>query len=477
MSVEWGQGTPPGNIPQGTPKEYSVAQSVADRASGDGHAAAASTQEANLHRRTLAKVSRRLIPFLMAMFCVNFLDRVNISFAALQMNRDLGLTPEVYGLAAGILFVTYTACEIPSNLLLERIGAGRWLARIMVTWGIVAVATSFVHGRYSLFAARGLLGVAEAGFAPGAMVYLMRWFPEADRGRAITTYLVGSPISLIIGGPLSAALLSMDGFAGLAGWRWLFILEGVPSVVLGVVAFWWLTDKPAQATWLDPQERAWLAARMATEAAAKRHTSPARLIAVFHDPATLVLTGAKFATLVASYGITLWLPQIVKEFGHISTMQIGLLTTIPWIFAAIASVLVGRSSDRTGERIWHIAIPAFVGALAFVLAGLTGDPVVAMIAISVAVTGLWVSNTVFWTLPTSLLTGISAAAGLALINSVGNLGGFVGPYLTGLIRGANSDYVLAFTMFGCVLALSGALVVVVGRIVAPRTAKPLKPAA
>jgi MFS transporter, ACS family, tartrate transporter len=393
------------------------------------------------------------------------------------MNRDLGLTPEVYGLAAGILFVTYTACEIPSNLLLERIGAGRWLARIMVTWGIVAVATSFVHGRYSLFAARGLLGVAEAGFAPGAMVYLMRWFPEADRGRAITTYLVGSPISLIIGGPLSAALLSMDGFAGLAGWRWLFILEGVPSVVLGVVAFWWLTDKPAQATWLDPQERAWLAARMATEAAAKRHTSPARLIAVFHDPATLMLTGAKFATLVASYGITLWLPQIVKEFGHISTMQIGLLTTIPWIFAAIASVLVGRSSDRTGERIWHIAIPAFVGALAFVLAGLTGDPVVAMIAISVAVTGLWVSNTVFWTLPTSLLTGISAAAGLALINSVGNLGGFVGPYLTGLIRGANSDYVLAFTMFGCVLALSGALVVVVGRIVAPRTAKPLKPAA
>jgi len=304
----------------------------------------------------------------MAMFCVNFLDRVNISFAALQMNRDLGLTPEVYGLAAGILFVTYTACEIPSNLLLERIGAGRWLARIMVTWGIVAVATSFVHGRYSLFAARGLLGVAEAGFAPGAMVYLMRWFPEADRGRAITTYLVGSPISLIIGGPLSAALLSMDGFAGLAGWRWLFILEGVPSVVLGVVAFWWLTDKPAQATWLDPQERAWLAARMATEAAAKRHTSPARLIAVFHDPATLMLTGAKFATLVASYGITLWLPQIVKEFGHISTMQIGLLTTIPWIFAAIASVLVGRSSDRTGERIWHIAIPAFVGALAFVLA-------------------------------------------------------------------------------------------------------------
>jgi ACS family tartrate transporter-like MFS transporter len=420
--------------------------------------------EAVLHRQVIAKVSRRLIPFLMAMFCLNTVDRVNVSFAALQMNHDLGLTPEVYGFAAGLLFIAYTACEIPSNLLLERLGAGLWLARIMITWGIIAAATAFVFDKYSLFVARALLGMAEAGFAPGVMVYLMRWFPDGDRGRAVTLYLTGSPVAAIIGGPIAAALLSMGGLWGLAGWRWLFLLEGLPSIVLGVVAIWWLTERPAEARWLDARERTWLGRRVMMEEASKAQTSPAHFLGVFRDTATLCLTLAKFLTLIASYGITLWLPQIVKGFGHLSNAEVGVLTAIPSIFAVAASIVVGRSSDRSGERIRHIAIPAFLGALGFLLVAIAGTPLFAMIGISIAVTGLWVSNTVFWTLPTGLLTGMSAAAGLALINSVGNLGGFVGPYLTGLIRGATTDYTMAYVMFAGVLAASGLVIVGVGWI-------------
>jgi ACS family tartrate transporter-like MFS transporter len=414
--------------------------------------------------RAIAKISRRLIPFLMAMFCLNTVDRVNISFAALQMNHDLGLTPELYGFAAGLLFITYTACEIPSNLLLERLGAGLWLARIMISWGIIAAATAFVFDKYSLFAARALLGAAEAGFAPGVMVYLMRWFPDGDRGRAVTLYLTGAPVAAIIGGPLSAMLLAMDGIWGLAGWRWLFLLDGIPSVMLGIVAIWWLTERPAAAGWLDARDRDWLEGELAREAAGKARTSPRHFLGIFRDPATLCLTLAKFLTLIASYGITLWLPQIVKGFGQLTNTEVAVLTAIPSIFAVVASVVVGRHSDRTGERIWHIAIPAFIGALGFLLVAIAGTPLAAMIGISIAVTGLWVSNTIFWTLPTGLLAGMSAAAGLALINSVGNLGGFVGPYLTGLIRGATTDYTLAYVMFAGVLAASGLVIMGVGRI-------------
>lgn len=439
-------------------------------AADSGQTSAAVLDEARLHSQTIAKVSRRLIPFLMLMFALNTIDRVNISFAALQMNHDLGLTPEMYGFAAGLFFISYTACEIPSNLLLERIGAGLWLARIMITWGLIASATAFVFDNYSLLTARGLLGVAEAGFAPGVMVYLMRWFPDVDRGRAVTIYLAGNPLASVVGGPISAAILSMDGMWGMPGWRWLFFLEGIPSVLVGIAALWWLTERPQQAHWLEPQEREWLAGRMAAEAATKARTSPAHFMNVFHDPATLCLTLAKFLTLIASYGIGLWLPQIIKGFGNVSNLEVGFLSAIPSAVSVAASILVGRHSDKTGERVWHIAGPAFVGAIGFVLAGMTGNPVLAMIAITVAWSGLWVSNTVFWTLPTSLLAGMSAAAGLALINSVGNLGGFVGPYLTGLIRGASTNYTWAYVMFASVLAFAGVVILVVGRIAPDRGA-------
>lgn len=412
----------------------------------------------------MSKVARRLIPFMIAMFCVNFLDRVNIGFAALQMNHDLGLTPEAFGLAAGILFVSYTVCEIPSNLILVRVGPRRWLARIMISWGVIAMASALVFDRTSLYAMRFLLGAAEAGFFPGIMFFISRWFPPKERARAITLFMVGSPLSVVFGAPLSTALLSLHGWMGLKGWQWLFVLEGLPAVVLGVIALRWLTDRPEEAGWLHAKERIWLCATMAEEArqkAAKR--GPQHIAAVFLHGPTLLLAAAKLCVLLAFFGITLWLPQIIRAFSGTTRFETGVLTALPYACAAVGSILVGRSSDRSGERGLHIAIPAFVGALGFGAAALTNEPYLAMAALCVAATGLWVSNTVFWTLPTAILAGTPAAAGLALINSVGNFGGFLGPTLTGWVRGHTGSYALALAALGCFLALSGVLVLVVAR--------------
>lgn len=420
--------------------------------------------ERQIERETMSKVARRLIPFMIAMFCVNFLDRVNIGFAALQMNHDLGLTPESFGLAAGILFISYTVCEIPSNLILVRVGPRRWLARIMITWGLVAMANALVSDRNSLYAMRFLLGAAEAGFFPGIMVFISRWFPPRERARAITLFMIGSPLSVVFGAPLSIALLSLHGWMGLAGWQWLFVLEGLPAVVLGVIALRWLTDRPEEAAWLRAEERGWLSATLAEEARRKQaRPGPRHTAAVFLHGPTLLLAASKLCVLLAFFGITLWLPQIIRAFSGATRLETGLLTALPYACAAVGSVLVGRSSDRSGERGLHIAIPAFLGALGFGAAALTSDPFLAMIALCVAATGLWISNTVFWTLPTAILAGTPAAAGLALINSVGNFGGFLGPTLTGWVRGHTGSFSLALVALGGFLALSAVLVLLVAR--------------
>lgn len=417
-----------------------------------------------IEHATMSKVARRLIPFMIAMFCVNFLDRVNIGFAALRMNHDLGLTPQAFGLAAGILFVSYTVCEIPSNLILVKVGPRRWLARIMISWGIIAMANALVFDRGSLYAMRFLLGAAEAGFFPGIMVFISRWFPPRERARAITLFMVGSPLSVVIGAPVSTALLSLHGWLHLTGWQWLFVLEGLPAVVLGVMALRWLTDRPEEADWLRAEERTWLVDTMAEEARRKRASpGPQRTAAVFLHGPTLLLALSKLCVLLAFFGITLWLPQIIRAFSGATRLETGLLTALPYACAAVGSVLVGRSSDRSGERGLHIALPAFVGALGFGAAALTGNPYLAMAALCVAATGLWISNTVFWTLPTAILAGTPAAAGLALINSVGNFGGFFGPTLTGWVRGHTGSYAPALAALGCFLALSGVLVLLVAR--------------
>lgn len=417
-----------------------------------------------IEHATMSKVARRLIPFMIAMFCVNFLDRVNIGFAALRMNHDLGLTPQAFGLAAGILFVSYTVCEIPSNLILVKVGPRRWLARIMISWGIIAAANALVFDRSSLYAMRFLLGAAEAGFFPGIMVLISRWFPPRERARAITLFMIGSPLSVVIGAPVSTTLLSLQGWLHLTGWQWLFVLEGLPAVVLGILALRWLTDRPEEAAWLHPEERTWLVDTLAEEARRKRASpGPQRTAAVFMHGPTLLLALSKLFVLLAFFGITLWLPQIIRAFSGATRLETGLLTALPYACAAVGSVLVGRSSDRSGERGLHIALPAFVGALGFGGAALTGNPYAAMAALCVAATGLWISNTVFWTLPTAILAGTPAAAGLALINSVGNFGGFFGPTLTGWVRAHTGSYAPALAALGCCLALSGVLVLLVAR--------------
>jgi MFS transporter, ACS family, tartrate transporter len=416
-----------------------------------------------IRRRTMSKVTRRLIPLMIAMFCVNFLDRVNIGFAALQMNRDLGLTPEAYGFAAGILFISYTVFEIPSNLILYHVGPRIWLARILVTWGIIAALNALVYDSLSLYVMRFILGAAEAGFFPGLMIYVIAWFPARERAKAVTWLMAGSPIAVIFGAPLSALILSLDKVWHVAGWQWLFVLEGLPAVVLGILCYTYLTDRPEGAPWLEPEERAWLARTIADESRTTQLHSPARVGALFLRGTVWLLALSKFCVILAFFGVALWLPQIVKSLGTLSTIEIGLITALPNICAAIGSVLVGRSSDRSGERTLHIAVPAFVGALGFMVAWWTANPYVAMVAICVASTGIWVSNTVFWTLPTALLAGAPAAAGLAFINSVGNMGGFFGPYFTGWIRGSTGSFALALAMLGGWLALSGLIVLIIGR--------------
>lgn len=431
-------------------------------------------EHSTLHQRTMGKVGRRLIPFMILMFFVNFLDRVNIGYAALQMNQDLHLTPEIYGFAAGILFIGYTAFEIPSNLMLSKVGARLWLSRIMITWGIVATLMAFVFDKYSLYTMRALLGIAEAGFFPGIMLYLIRWFPQEERAKAITLFMLGNPISIILGAPISTAILSyFQNVGGLAGWQWLFVIQGIPGVILGVMTLWVLTETPMQAKWLEKDEREYLRDKLDAEHQSKLHQNAhlAKASAAFTSGATWVLAFSKFCVLLAFFGITLWLPQIVSSMGKLSTLEVGLVSAIPYAFSAVVSIVIGRHSDKTGERTFHIAIPAFLGAVGFVVAGLTGNPYVALAALCVAATGLWVSNTLFWTLPASILSGASAAAGLALINTVGNLGGFFGPLLTGWVRGTTHSYAWALVALGGFLALSGIVVILVSRLIPPSTPK------
>jgi ACS family tartrate transporter-like MFS transporter len=411
----------------------------------------------------MKKVGGHLIPFMIAMFCANFLDRVNISFAALQMNHDLHLTPQAYGFAAGILFVAYTGLEIPSNLILQRVGARLWLSRIMITWGLVAAANAFIFDKHSLYAVRLLLGAAEAGFFPGIMLYLVRWFPAKERAAAITLFMIGNPIAIIFGAPISTTLLSLGNMFGIAAWRWLFVLEGLPSVALGIIAIWWLTDRPDEAKWLEPDERAWLSNVLVQEEETRKSVSPEKVGNVFLHGPTLAFAASKFCVLLAFYGVALWLPQIVKSIGHLSTLKTGFVSAIPYLCAAIGSILVGRSSDRSGERPKHIAYPSFVGALGFVLAAYSGNVYLGMTGLCIAATGIWCNNTIFWTMPAALLSGASAAAGFALINSVGNLGGFFGPSITGWAKASTGNYSLILVILGGFLALSGVIILLIGQ--------------
>ena len=404
-------------------------------------------------RATIARVVRRLVPFIFLCYVVAYIDRVNIGFAKAELQRDLGLSDWSYGLGAGLFFLGYCAFEIPSNLILERVGARLWIARIMIGWGLVSMAMLFVVGQWSFYAMRVLLGIAEAGFFPGMVLYLTYWVPAAERARTGALFMTAAPVAVLIGAPVSEALLALDGRLGLAGWQWLFLVEGFPAVVLGVIAYSFLTDRPEQATWLPPAERAWLSGVMASERAERlSHHSGSHLNALLNGR-VLLICFIYFLNTLVSYGVFLWLPSILREASGYRGWRLSLVTALPFVVALVGMVLIGRHSDRTGERKGHVAACAMTGALGLVLAAGFHESV-PLIVLSFALSQLGQRSVqgVFWAIPPMFLGGTAAAAGIALINSVGNLGGFVGPTVMGWLRGVTGSYSAGL------LVLAGALV-------------------
>lgn len=414
---------------------------------------AAESTAAELRRTTLATVGWRLLPFLLLLYVVAWLDRVNVGFAALQMNQDLGFSSAVYGFGAGVFFIGYAFFEVPSNLILARVGARLWIARIMITWGVLSVAMMFVNSPMSFYVLRFLLGVAEAGFLPGIIYYLGNWFPAAERARAVSWFMLAIPLSTVIGGPLAGVILTLDDWRGLHGWQWLFLLEGLPAVLLGFVVLVFLTDRPEDAKWLRAEQRDWLASTMQAEHAAAKKRHGLDLKAALLHPTVLKLGIILFACQTGSYGLTLWIPQIVQGLSGLSDLAVGMISAIPYVAASIGMILIGASSDRSGERLMHVAVPSAVAAVGFVASALLTSPVPAMIALTVAAVGDLSTRGPFWALPTQFLSGREAAAGIALINTFASLGGFVGPYMVGFVRTVTGSFAGGLIFLAVLLAI------------------------
>jgi sugar phosphate permease len=424
--------------------------------------------------RTYRTVTWRLLPFLFVCYVLAYLDRVNVGFARLQMQADLGLSDTAYGIGAGMFFIGYFFFEVPSNLLLRRVGARVWIARIMVLWGLISSAMMFTNSQTTFYVLRFLLGIAEAGFFPGIILYLTFWYTRAHRARMVALFMTAIALAGVFGGPVSGLIMDrMGGVAGLRNWEWLYLLEGLPSVVVGVLVLLYLDDGPERASWLSAEQKALIARRLAEEEAVKaadgRHAQ--HVGEVFRNPAVWVLSLIYFGTVMGNYGVTFWLPQIIRETITTSPWHIGLVSMIPWGVAAVTAVIVGASSDRHQERRWHIATGAAVGAVAFALSGVPGiSGWTGLAFLTVATAGMMSTMTTFWSLPTAILSGNAAAAGIAWINSLGNLSGYVSPFVLGAIRDATRDaahpngnmflalLVLAFSLF-----MAGVLTLVVTR--------------
>jgi MFS transporter, ACS family, tartrate transporter len=414
----------------------------------------------------LRKITFRLVPFLGLLYLINYLDRVNVGFAALTMNADLGLSAAAYGLGAGLFFIGYFFFEVPSNVMLHRVGARVWIARIMVTWGLVASATSFIQGEISFYVVRVLLGVAEAGFFPGIILYLTYWFPRAQRARIVALFCLAVPLSSMIGSPLSTLLIQNGvGVLGFdAGWRFMFFVEGVPAILLGVLVLVFLPSRPRHAKWLTERESSALEAGIAAEDA--RQVGREMLIrTALTNPRVIALSVVYFGIVFGLYVLAFFVPLVIDGFQEqfqvtFSLVDIGLITAVPYAFASVAMVLWARHSDRTGERAGHVAIAAFVGAVAIAAALYMTSPLLVMICITIGAIGVYAAIPVFWQLPSAFLTGVGAAAGIGLINSFGNLSGFLGPYLTGWLQGLTGSFraglwiVAGFMVLAGVIALS-----------------------
>lgn len=393
------------------------------------------SSEPNAYQRALKLITARLIPFLFLLYIVAYLDRVNVSFAQLQMKDDLKFSDAIYGLGAGIFFVGYALFEFPSNLILAKVGARKWICRIMVVWGLLAAAMAFVKTPQQFYVMRFLLGLGEAGFFPGMIYYLTCWFPVAERARAIALFMTATVISGVVGSPVSGLILDrFHNVGGMDGWQWLFILEGLPACVLGIVVLFYMTDSPEKADWLPEPERKALIETLRREQAHRESKGHHPSLKALLDPKVAQLTAVYFFCVSGSYGISMWMPQIIKGFGKMSDTQVGLLQAIPYALAAVAMVLNGRHSDKTRERKLHVIIPTLCCALGLTLSGIFKQPVFAFASLCLAQMGISSYLGPYWALPTSFLAGTAAAGGIALINSVGNLGGFAGPYLVGYIK-------------------------------------------
>lgn len=425
------------------------------------NASTVSDHQQAVRASALKKNAWRLLPLLTLAFVFNYIDRTSVGFAALTMNHDLGLTATQFGWGAGILFAGYCLFEIPSNLALYRVGARRWLTRIMITWGLAAAATAFVEGPVSFYVLRFLLGVAEAGFFPGVTFLLAGWFPAQYRVRVLAMFMLGVPISSVVAGPMSVWLLELEGVMGLHGWQWMFLVQGLPAVFIGLVLLAKLRDHPKDAYWLTEEERDELIKMLNEE---PRDKPKKALFGALKDSRVLLLAAIQFGFVLGSYGIGIWLPLILKQHG-LSTMNVGYLSTIPYIVAAVGMVLWARVVDRSGKKVLNLMLACLVGAIGMAISTVSGGLAVELMGISIAVLAVSSARAIFWTIPTRFLTGVAAAGGLAFINSIGTMGGFVGPYMVGAIKDATGSFQMGIWAMAALLVGSALLTASLWRLV------------
>jgi MFS transporter, ACS family, tartrate transporter len=408
-----------------------------------------------VEQSTARKVYWRLLPLAILTYFLCYLDRINVGFAALTMNKDLGLDAATYGMAAGAFFWGYFLFEVPSNLILEKVGARIWIARIMVTWGLLSGATAFSTGPWSFLTMRFLLGLAEAGLFPGMILFFTYWFPDWHRARIMAGFTVALPLAVAAGAPLSTALLELNGVLGIAGWKWMFIAEAVPTILVGIFFLFFVTDRPVQARWLSADERDWLVTTLDEERKLIEAERKISLWQSFWEPKVLILTLNYFGIVTASLGLLLFLPQMVKQLG-LTNMQVGWVSMIPYVFGALSMVLWGWLSDRMGERRWNLFWACMVAAIGLMIAGITVGTVWAVVGMTIATIGLYGSKGPFWTMPSMILTGTAAASGIAWINGIGNLGGFFGPTAVGWIKNLTGSFASGLYLLAA-LALVSAL--------------------
>jgi ACS family tartrate transporter-like MFS transporter len=425
------------------------------------------TMTGDVERITIRKAFFRLMPLLLCCYFLAYIDRINIGFASLTMNNEIGLSAYTYGLGAGLFFWGYFFFEVPSNLILEKVGARRWISRIMVTWGLVSAGMIFVTGPASFLIMRFVLGVAEAGFFPGVILYLTYWFPATYRARIIAAFMVAIPVSLGIGAPLSTAIMELDGAAGLHGWQWLFLLEGLPTVALGTIVFFVLPDKPRDAKWLSAEQKEWLQGTIDQEDRVAQSTHGLSVWKIFLDPRVLGLAFIYFANTTANLGVAFFLPQIVKSFG-LSNVETGLVTSIPYILGTLGILVWGYYSDRFNERRISLFLALAVAALGLAGAAYLGHNVYAVAMLAVAAIGIYGTKAPFWPLPSTFLTGSAAAGGIALINSIGNLGGFAGPYIVGWTKNSTGSFDAGLYTLAAIALLAAVAALFIVKPNAPR---------